>query len=115
MTRSETFREIRTPKPANRSLGFRLRKQVRPGHADHIGGRFSSLGPLGIIQLALLDLARAPGVVSWFEFIDFRCDIVVGSLFGGTNSWARPRRKSRSLFPSARPPNLLALRPIAAS
>ena len=23
------------------------------------------------------------GVVSWFEFIDFRCDIVVGSLFGG--------------------------------
>ena len=22
-------------------------------------------------------------VVSWFEFIDFRCDIVVGSLFGG--------------------------------
>ena len=23
------------------------------------------------------------GVVSWFEFIDFRCDIVVGSPFGG--------------------------------
>jgi hypothetical protein len=23
------------------------------------------------------------GVVSWFEFIDFRCDIVVVSLFGG--------------------------------
>jgi hypothetical protein len=34
-------------------------------------------------QLALLDLARALGVVSWFEFIDFRCDIVVVSLFGG--------------------------------
>ena len=22
-------------------------------------------------------------MVSWFEFIDFRCDVVVGSLFGG--------------------------------
>ena len=32
-------------------------------------------------QLALLDLAR--GGISWFEFIVFRRDIVVGSLFGG--------------------------------
>src|ERR1700746_118324 len=35
------------------------------------------------VSLPLLDLARAPGVISWFEFIVFRRDIVVGSLFRG--------------------------------
>jgi hypothetical protein len=49
--------------------------------------------------------------VSWFEFIDFRRDIVVGNLFAVTNSCAEPRRKSRSAVSISPATNLPALRP----
>jgi hypothetical protein len=50
-------------------------------------------------------------VISWFEFIDFRRDIVVGSLFGGHQflSKAAPKITLRC-FPSAWPPT--AQRPV---
>ena len=39
MTRSETFRGDKNAKALPTvPLGFRPRKQVRPGHADHVGG-----------------------------------------------------------------------------
>src|SRR6202795_4223894 len=44
-------------------------------------------------QLALLDLAR--GGISWFEFIVFRRDIVVGSLFAGHQFLGKPAPKIR--------------------
>jgi hypothetical protein len=44
MTRSETFRGDKNAKALPTvPLGFRLRKQVHPGHADHVGGGASRL------------------------------------------------------------------------
>ena len=49
------------------------------------------------------------GALSWFEFIDFRLDIVVSSLFS-RHQPAKGRAENHApLFPSGRPPNLLAL------
>jgi len=36
-----------------------------------------------VVSLRFWISQERQGVVSWLEFIDFRCDIVVGSLFGG--------------------------------
>jgi hypothetical protein len=50
------------------------------------------------------------GALSWFEFIDFRRDIVVSSLFSRHQIPAKGRAENHApLFPSGRPPNLLAL------
>ena len=50
------------------------------------------------------------GALSWFEFIDFRRDIVVGSPFQPSSIPAEGRGENHApLFPSGRPPNLLAL------
>src|SRR5712664_492922 len=79
------FAEIRTPKPCQPFLwGSDYANRSAPAMPIISAGRFSSLGPLGIIfSLRFWISQERQGVVSWFEFIDFRCDIVVGSLFGG--------------------------------
>jgi hypothetical protein len=55
MTRSETFRGDKNAKALPTvPLGFRLHKQVHPAMLIMSAGRFSSLGPLGIIFFLFL-------------------------------------------------------------
>src|SRR5258705_6001965 len=59
------------------------------GTTPLVGGWNSTRKPSGArhqtrgVSLRFWISQERQGVVSWFEFIDFRCDIVVGSLFGG--------------------------------